>query len=88
MRGIYLPNHGLWFWTGAPCSPRLPRLAVGRTWAENGISNAFTRCATVLTLGAATLLLAQKNKRYRPLLAFAKPPIIIGDGFLVSRRNR
>jgi hypothetical protein len=29
-------NHGRWFWTGAPCSPHLPRRAVGRTWAENG----------------------------------------------------
>src|ERR1700693_3397309 len=23
-------NHGLWFWTGAPCSPQ-------RTWAENDV---------------------------------------------------
>jgi hypothetical protein len=29
-----LPNYGLWFWTGAPCSPQ-------RTWAENDFFQCF-----------------------------------------------
>src|ERR1700684_290733 len=29
-----VPSYGLWFWTGAPCSPQ-------RTWAENGFFECF-----------------------------------------------
>src|SRR5579859_2822130 len=34
-------GHGIWFWTGAPCSPHPPRRAVGRTWAEYGLFECF-----------------------------------------------
>ena len=40
-RRICSPNEGLWFWKGASCSPHPPRLAVGRTWAENEFFKCF-----------------------------------------------
>ena len=43
LRRISSPNRGLWFWTGAPCSPQ-------RTWAENEFFKCFPPCATILAL--------------------------------------
>src|SRR5579859_5849419 len=55
MRGqTQTANNGIWFWTGAPCSPQ-------RTWAENGFFQMLSfHDSRMLALGCA--LFAPRSK--------------------------